>query len=95
MRIVTYILIALFAGILGYKLAELIMANKQIKTNVQPIVDELKIQLQAIQDKLSNTQGLTSNEISDLQLKKDTIVDLLAKFYGYSTEQINSMINGI
>lgn len=83
----------MLAGVLGYKIAELTMANKQIKTNVQPIVDELKIQLSAIQDKLSVQSGLTTNEIEDLKLKKETIVDLLAKFYGYNTEQINQILN--
>lgn len=91
MRLLIYLAIAVVAAYLGYKLAEITIANKQIKSNIQPIVDELKTQLSAIQTSITNST--TPEEKASLQAKKDTIINLLAKFYGYTTDQLNAIIN--
>ncbi len=91
MRILIYLAIIVVAGYLGYKLAEITITNKQIKSNIVPIVDELKIQLGAIQTKLSDS-ALTTDQKAQLENQKNNILGLLGQFYGYTTEQLKAIL---
>lgn len=91
MRILIYLAIAVVALYLGYKIAEMTMLNKQIKSNIQPIVDELKVQLTSIQEGLN--QNITPDERAKLLAQKNNIISLLAKFYGYTTDELNTILN--
>lgn len=91
MRILIYIAIAAIAFYLGYKMSEIAVLNKGIKSNIIPIVDELRIQLQAIQEKINTS--LDESERAELEIQKNRILDLLAKFYGYTTEQLKTLLN--
>lgn len=91
MRILVYLLIAAFAFYLGYKISEIIVSNKGIKSNIIPIVDELKIQLKAIQEKLNS--DITADQKVELEAQKNKILDLLGKFYGYSSEELKNILN--
>lgn len=90
MRILIYLAIAVVAGYLGYKIAEITIQNKKISTNIKPIVDELKTQLTAIQTELQ--ENLTAEQRAALEAKKASIMQLLANFYGYTVEQIQALI---
>lgn len=90
MRILIYLAIAVVAAYLGYKIAEITILNKQIKSNISPIVNELKVQLTAIQTSLQNA---TPEQKAKLEEQKTRIIDLLAKFYGYTTDQLNAILS--
>lgn len=87
-----YLAIAVLAFYLGYKMSEILILNKGIKSNIVPIVDELKIQLTSIQERL-NMPDITDIEKADLEAQKNRILDLLAKFYGYTKEELNTILN--
>lgn len=91
MRILIYLAIGVVAAYLGYKIAEVTILNKQIKSNLRPIVDELRMQLTAIQNGLENT--ISEEERAKLVAQKNNILNLLAKFYGYTTEELSSILN--
>lgn len=91
MRVLIYLLIAGFAFYLGYKISEILILNKGIKSNIVPIVDELKIQLKAIQEKLNS--NLNDEQRVELEAQKNRILDLLGKFYGYTNEQLKDILN--
>lgn len=92
MRILITLAIIIVAAYLGYKLAEITITNKQIKSNIVPIVDELKIQLGAIQTKLEDP-SLTADQKKALQNQMNNILGLLGQFYGYTTDQLKTILN--
>lgn len=90
MRLLIYLGIAIIAAYIGYKIAEITILNKQIKSNVQPIVDELRLQLTTIQNSIQNA---SPEEKVKLEIQKKNIVELLAKFYGYTTDELTALLN--
>jgi hypothetical protein len=91
MRILIYLAIAIVAAYMGYKIAEVTILNKQIKSNVQPIVDELRLQLTALQNSIQG--NISPEEKAKLEAQKQNILSLLAKFYGYTTDELNAILN--
>lgn len=90
MKIIIYLLIAIVFLYLGYKIAEITIANKDIKNNVIPIVSQLQLQLTNIQNKLKNS--ISEQEKIELTNQKNDIIKLLANFYGYSSTEIKNLI---
>lgn len=91
MRTLIYIAIAAVAFYFGYKMSESVMLNKRLNANILPIVDEVKIQLTAIDNKLK--ESITPEERLALEAKKQRLIDLLSKFYGYTVEELNNILN--
>lgn len=90
MRILIYLAIAIVAAYLGYKIAEITINNKRIKSSIQPIVEELRIQLQAINTEIDNST--TNEQRAKLEAQKLRIIELLSKFYGYTTDELTKLI---
>lgn len=91
MRTLIYIAVFVVAFYLGYKISEAIILNKNINNNVKPIVNELKLQLAAIEEKIKS-ENITETERAELESQRIKILDLLAKFYGYTTEELKKLI---
>lgn len=91
MKILIYIVIAAAAFYLGYKISQVVVVSKGIKDNIIPIVEELKIQLKSVQEKLS--MEITADQKIQLEEQKQRILDLLAKFYGYTSEELKNILN--
>jgi len=93
MRFLGYLIVAAISAFLGYKLAEAYMLNKQMKTNVVPIVDELRKEYQSVLTSLQNGT-LTDADKAALAQRKDQIITLLGNFYGKTKDEMNKLING-
>lgn len=78
MRILIYLGIALIAGFIGYKIAEVIILNKEIKGSISPIVNEIKIQLTIIENKLKEQNS--PDEMINLEAQRKKLVSLLKNF---------------
>lgn len=87
MRVALFVIIALLAFYIGYKVAEYKKLKQQVKSNIQPIIDELKIELSAIQD--SVTSNMSEEQLKVISDRKDKIIELLGSFYGLSKDELS------
>lgn len=92
MRILIIVIVAVASAFLGYKLAQYRDNQKKIADNIQPIVDELKNQLLALNTKLSSAT-LTEEEKTQLQTQQNNILSLLGNFYGYTLTELKKLLN--
>jgi len=90
MKVLTYIIIIAIGVIFGYIIGKIVSDQKGITKNIIPLIDELKIQLKAITEKLKT--DVSNEEREQLEQKKQNILNLLSKFYGFTVEEINKMI---
>lgn len=93
MRFLGYLIVAAISAFLGYKLGEAYTLNKSMKSNVVPIVDELRKEYQSVLTSLQNGT-LSPADQAALAARKDQILTLLGKFYGKTKDEINKLING-
>lgn len=92
MKVLIIVAIAIISAYLGYKLAQYRDNQKKIADNIQPIVDELKNQLMALNTKLSSAT-LTDAEKKELQTQQNNILTLLGNFYGYTLPELKKVLN--
>lgn len=90
MKLLVYIGVALIAAYLGYKISQYVTYSKEMKKNIIPIVDELKLELAAVEDKLKG--DLSNEERAALTDRKNKILTLLGKFFGYSQQELETLL---
>lgn len=78
MKLLTYLIIVVVSAFIGYKIAQRKILSAAIPENIMPIVAEIRIQINAIENKLATS--LTAQEKADLQLQKEKLVKLLSQF---------------